>query len=815
MRLDHNARVLSVSVRELVHPEVSRRDLPFIPDRAALGRELHARRRLHRARHCPGWQGEVVLEHRFDYRGYEIRLRGRADGVYVEGDVRVVEEFKSVALEADELRGLCAADFPAALFQLEVYLYILSHREGGPVRGALVLTSIFDPDIEWSLSPPFERLEVERRLLSRLDEFLDHGLQREAHLRARRAKAADLPFPHSSPRPLQADIRREVLEALATAGGIFVEAPTGAGKSAAVLHAVLERAMTHDAQVFFLSARTTGQEAALKVMRAWNAMGIPLRTVQMTAREKVCRMPEVRCRSEYCEVLGRHQDRGRLRSALESLVHRGVGARSVLEDIADRMGLCPFEFSLDAISRADVVIADYNYVFDPSVALRDDRAPNPLERILILDEAHHVVERARAYWSPRFSWRLTADVEAYARARLDSIGRRLLELTAEVGGYFHACLEEAGLLDAEGAVPFHPDVERFRAWRRLLVRILLDDPIRRRASSPSYQEDILLRYYHHLNRFAEVGARLDERFQTFVERSPTDISLRIYCLDPSRAIGDILKKSAGFVAMSATLSPPGFFVDMLGVDPETPTARFESPFPSAHRRVLVVDHVPDRFRDRPRAIGPLVRVVQDVMAERPGTYGLYLPSFAFVRACLPALRAVDAELIVQEPEMSDEARDAIMRRVAAGPGKGGKAERSMILVAVMGGSLAEGVEWPHGVLSGIIVFGPGLPALGLERELIRRYFEERFGNGFEYAYVYPGMTRVIQAAGRLIRRREDRGVIVLVGRRFSTRPYRDLIPREWWDEGGLPVVSRGELREALRAFWMREARPPASSHPSF
>lgn len=813
MQFDPKNRVVRVGVRDLLGKETARWDVPFMPGRAELGRDMHSHRRRLREESLPGYQGEVHLSHTFVHRGYTVILQGRIDGLYPSEEGLIVEEFKSVALEDHELRSLSPFDMPSARLQLGIYLYVLHLQGHQNLIGELVVCSIFDRTDdqarEWVLRLEPFHAEVHQTIEDRLDEWLDAFEARMRWFAARQAAAETLPFPHPTLRQVQGEMLTEIKTCFEKGVPLLLEAPTGIGKTAVSLFAAIQYAYQHNLKIFYVTAKTSGQQGALETLKRMQARGAPVRGLVLTARDKICPQPVVYCHPDFCPYAKEYVERRSRSQILAELAVKGLLGREDFADAGAILQLCPFELSLDMLEHVDVVICDYNYVFGPGATLRRIFMEQSYDHyLLVIDEAHNLVARSRDYYSPLLSWRATRMLESWGEQRLDALGARIRQLAVDIQQYFWQEMEASGLTEVEeGAVECVPDVSLLRAWRDTLELMLLDDPLRRRYLPSPGEEDLLLAYYRQLSNFTEVAEALDHTSTALIERKGEEACLRILCHDASRHLRKRLEGFYGTLAMSATFSPPEFYQQLLGFEAESVVSAYPSPFPPENRGVFIVADFPDRFQERPKAIPRLRGIVEQVLEAHPGNYALYVPSFEFMRTLQPLLELPDYELLVQDPRMDDALRAALLRRLsmplqARGHFRGFKGR---LLMAVQGGSFAEGIEWPEGVLSGVIIVSPGLPRKDVDQELHRRYFEENMGRGFEYTYLYPGMSKVVQAAGRLIRRSEDRGVIVLVGKRFVERQYSTLLPRYWYEQSVMERVTE-DLGESLRTFWAGHER---------
>lgn len=804
MQIDFAQRILKIGVKDLIGRESGRWDVNFLPNRAELGRELHSRRRKVRESLIEDYHGEYALNVSLSHRGYTVKVLGRIDGLYRSDEGLIVEEFKSVALESFELARLSPYDLPSARLQLGIYLYLLHTMGEFGLIGELVVCSIFEQTQEYVMRvEPFHD-EVEQAIRFRLDDLLDELEGKERWFAARRAFAEALPFPHAQMREVQQEILEEVSTTFQKESSLLLEAPTGIGKTAVSLYAGLKHAFTHDLKLFFVTAKTSGQHGAMATLKRIADQGFPIRAIVLTARDKICPQPVVYCHPDYCPYARDYQERVARTQVVTQMLNMGRLEREEFSQFGNDFQLCPFELSLELVTRVDVVICDYNYVFAPNATLRRIFLEQKYDDyLLIIDEAHNLLARSRDYYSPVLSWQATRMLESWGEQRFDALGNRVRQLSLDIQRYFWQHLDEAGLSEVEeGTVECVPDVPQLMAWKGTLELLLLDDPLRRKFQPTQGEEDLLLAYYRQLSAFVEVARQLDHNSTALIDRTADEARLRILCHDASRHLARRLEGFHAVLAMSATFSPPEFYRDLLGFDAETASASYPSPFPPENRGVFILPDVPDRFKERPRSMPIIRRYVETVLEAHPGNYALYLPSFEFMRQLQPLLDFPDYELLVQDPRMDDATRAAVMRKLTMPlTGRGlFRGFKGRLLLAVQGGSFAEGIEWPEGVLNGVMIVAPGLPRMEVDQELHRKYFEENYARGFDYAYLFPGMAKVVQAAGRLIRRPEDRGVIVLMGERFLDPRYSALLPRYWYDKQVQELVP-DDLSEALERFW--------------
>lgn len=782
LRYDDRERVLTLSVLDLVERIGASGHLRLevvqsSAARMAAGREVHAVYQADRGGQDEAFQAEVRLRHQIGIGEWTVVLWGRVDGLTIEDGRTVVEEVKSTALDADRLYGTRASDWPRYAAQLALYLWMLVEaqpRAGSPglpgegPTGRLVLVSLSDGSRHVIGLDPDERVAKDAMVvLERLVQDREERLQ----WMARRQKYV-VPEPFDAWRAGQSDVTLAVETALADGKPALVEAPTGMGKTGAVLYAALRYAMGHDKQIFWATARTTQQIVAEAAVARFRAKGLLIRSVTIGARERYCVNSVISCNPETCRFAERYHDKVRERDVLRGLADAGGADAEGLRRAGRADEVCPHELGLDLTGRADVVIGDYNYVFDPGGYLKRAFGEEADRWIVVVDEAHQLVERARGYASPK----ILAETARKAIQALSAAGPRFAafqDLAAEILDRMGEAADTAEVVvDEEAVIAPSP-----RIWRDLADRIdevgldyallAADRPLVEPGEEDPWQD-----LARSVLRFAGCLGEAGENVVPVAVLRPGEESIGLLCLDPSGWMGPRIADLGGFVGVSATLSPTAFHRDLLGLDPDVHTVRVASPFPPENRRVVIAPRVSTAFKDREKQAAPTAALMERCIEAVPGNVAAYFPSFVMLRDIASRWALPGRELLLQEPAMPEARRREWLERL-------GQSGPPVVLAAVLGGIFAEGIDLAPGALSAVLVCGPALPPVGLERNLLREHYETRYGEGFRYASLVPGMTRVVQAAGRLVRRPEDRGVVVLFDRRFRWREYRELLPTDW------------------------------------
>lgn len=810
-RFDAARRTVELAVADLLEPALLR-SLGFANrggfERMWLGQAIHSRYQEEALASDPTYQREVALRLVFVHRGWEVTLSGRADGLRRDADgTRVVEEIKSVRRHGQ----LSPAARDLYERQARLYAWMLSRLEPATeasapaVRAELVLIEIGGEGVER------ERLDADLAVLDlavhrRLGALL-HGFERLERERAdRRSAAGTLAFPYPLARRGQEEIVAAVEHAVEHGEHLLLEAPTGIGKTVAALFPVLRHALAHDRRVFVLTAKTLQQQMALTVLGLLNGQRA-FHALQLRAKARMCANGEVICHEEYCPYA-----RDYYAKALTSgVVPRLLGDWSELlpdEIFAAARGaeVCPFEISLELAQQCEVVVCDYNYAFDPWVALSAFAEDASLAgTVLVIDEIHNLVDRGRGYLSPELpAAEARAAAEALALAG-GELPRRLARLCADLADLIDRTVESSLALAGDpgtlAAVEAQLPEDDLWALRPEFDAAFVEYLEHQREQRSFRAEDPFVGLYFRLLRFLAGLLERGPAFAQLVERRDGSGVLRVLCKDPSRHLGAVLRRAHAVIGLSATISPPEFYRDLLGFDPQrTATLSLPSPFPAEHRRVVLDTSVSTLYRDRAAQARPLAERLAAFADAVDGNCLALFPSFQFLQEVAAFLRPSCKRVLLQQRGDGEREREALLdalRTALLG---------DVLLLAVAGGVFAEGVDYPGDMLRAVAVVGPCLPVPTIETRLLQEYYQERFERGFEYAFVVPGMTRVVQAAGRLIRSPDDRGVIALFDRRFLQRPYRDRLPADWQPDDGLSALV-GDPAHAAAEFFGAPAEP--------
>jgi len=519
--------------------------------------------------------------------------------------------------------------------------------------------------------------------------------------------------------------------------------------------------------------------------------GLKIKSLTLTAKEKTCFSSDSACNGEECEFARGYFDR--VDEAAAEMFRQDAFGRAAIEEMARKHRVCPFEFSLELAFIADCVICDYNYAFDPAVYLKRffDEEDLHDEFVFLIDEAHNLVDRAREMFSAELMKRPFVDLRRVVKKKLPGLYKSMGKINNWLLKSRKRCREEGRpIVEKEEPDGLYPLLRKFLEAAEDWLVLNSKTPFR----------DALLDLYFVVSRFLKRAEHYDGTYATYYEPVDKDFRLKLFCIDPSIQLREALERCKCAVFFSATMTPAAYFRKILGCRNSAKEIILPSPFPEENLCLLVCDRISTLYRQRERTKEAVSRAIASLVKQKKGNYLLFFPSYRYMMMVYDIFTPENGnnpalEIILQTPGMSEGERDEFLRQFE----KSEDNDSTLVGFAVMGGVFGEGIDLVGDRLTGAVVVGVGLPAICLERELIREYFidPEQGGTGFEYAYLYPGINRVLQAAGRVIRSEQDRGVILLIDERFSWNQYKSLFPKEWHP---VRVPGEQELTRALDQF---------------
>lgn len=700
-------------------------------------------------------QKEVFLQTVILHNHLSFLIEGRCDGLLLSEDMPYIDEIKSTA---GDLSLLKEDSHPVHWAQVKCYAYVvLKERELDQIGVQLTYVSVQSGE-QVRFRNTFSSADLDSFMKELVKVYSPYAELRAGHQKKRDKSMEELSFPFERYREGQRKLAGTVYKAISDKTDLFAQASTGIGKTISTVFPAL-KAMGEGKldRLFYLTAKTITRKAAEDTFSYMETKGLCFTAVTITAKDKVCLKDETRCQKDYCEFANGYYDRIN-GAVLDILSNETRLTADVIKEYSLKHTVCPFEFSLDLASASDGIICDYNYVFDPRVSLKRFFDEQKKKSVLLIDEAHNLVDRGRTMFS--------ADLRKSDFLQLKREFKRsgIFKHAKNINDYFIALRKQ---------------VENQPMLMKDLPPELLEllDPFVKEAEKELLMgnpSQLLLDCYFQAQTFMKMSKLYDERYVTTAEADRKETVMKLLCLDPSFLLGQIKKPFRSSIHFSATLSPIHFYMDMLGGTSDDYQVKIPSPFARENLGVFIKP-ISTRYHDREKSREPISQVVIQLLEERSGNYLIFFPSYVYMKEVYESLTEMNPpfEMMIQQPQMTEAEREAFLDAFQE------NSSTTMIAFAVMGGVFSEGVDLIGNRLNGVIVVGVGLPQIGFERNIMKAYFQQSGKNGFDYAYVFPGMNKVLQAGGRLIRSEKDTGTIVLVDDRFLADKYQSLLPYEW------------------------------------
>jgi len=778
-------RVLKIAVRELVEYVCRSGDLEiaFAGSRRSV-EAIRAHQTIQRSR-PEDYLAEVPVDYQHETDEMIISIGGRIDGVYTgggsESDRIVIDEIKTT----DKSRAQIEQSANLMHWsQAKLYAFMYAARHGLEAIDVQLTYFQFDSGDTWQLKQTVIFAELTQFFQELIEKYLSWALAVNKWCRLREATIRRLEFPFASYRPGQRKMAVEVYRAISAGEQLLVQAATGIGKTMAVVFATVKAmAEATTSKIFYLTARTTGRTVAEQAFAELRDRGLRIKSLTLTAKDKICFNPDKNCNGHECEYARGYYDR--LNPALAHIFEQDALTREYLEAVAIQYRLCPFELSLELSLYADCIIGDYNYAFDPRVYLRRFFIETGNDYTFLIDEAHNLVDRSREMFSAEIRKQSFLDVRRSVKGNLADVYKSL--------GKINTWMLKARKGD-EASGDGWADRQQPEGVYPLLRRFLkqAENWLTRNEKTP-FRENLLDLYFT-VTGFVRVAEQYDENYVTCYEWLKKDLRIKLFCIDPSGQLAEALNRCKAAVFFSATMTPVDYFKNIFGCRQSATHLILPSPFPTERLGLFIADRISTLYRQREMTATEVTRIITTLVKQKKGNYLLYFPSYAYMLMIREAFEVESSEtdIIIQTQEMSESARGEFLARFSKNN------PQTLVGFAVMGGIFGEGIDLVGERLCGAVIVGVGLPGISLEKELIREHFAKRLNAGFEFAYMYPGINRVLQAAGRVIRSDKDRGVVLLIDHRFGTRRYKALLPREW---NPVRIHSPQQLGDHLVRFW--------------
>ena len=747
------------------------------------GTAVHSR---YQAMQSSKYISEFTLKSSFVVDDIEVELEGRADGIIKESENEyIIDEIKSTVTE---LEPFYENNKDWHLGQAKTYGYMfmkqfnLDHigirltyiRQGGESD-----KKIYDFS--------FSYIELEQFVYDLLEKYLDFYNIIISMKQERDKYITAMKFPFSYLREGQKKLSKYVYGVAKKGGKLFVDAPTGIGKTISTLYPYIKcLPSNHDSKIFYLTAKGSGKDAAQNCLDIIDDDEEKISYVNITAKEKICLNKQGDCNPEQCPYAKHYYNKiaNILRYALFNY-HKFTYQRIL--SLAREFEVCPFELELDISNYVDILICDYNYVFDPFSYLKRFYDVDSTPYMLLVDEAHNLPDRSRNMYSQSLK---EEDFLKVKKSIKNKSLKRLKTNFAKLGKRFNAIKEQC---DKEYTIIEEVDELTLRLLNRFLD-IMNDISSEEREQISEELKDFFL----DVNRFVKLYEIADEAFLLYYHKEEEKITLNLICLDASKFIKSIINNVKCVTYFSATLSPINYYVQTLGGDTHLePILMLDSPFDKEHLKVYTVPKVSVKYRNRENTYEIVGDYIKTFIDAKIGNYLIYVPSYEYLDNLLSRNKFDPSiNILIQSPDMDELSKEEFLDHFIDNP------TQTTIGFAVLGGAFGEGIDLVSDRLIGVVIIGVGMPKINFVSDQIKTYYDNNGLDGYHYAYLYPGMNKVMQAIGRVIRDENDIGAVLLIDERYALNEYRDLFTKRYRDYE--MIFSTLELEDSLKEFYKKE-----------
>ena len=875
---ESSGNIIRISVRSLVefvlrHGDIDKRHQISPDDAMQEGSRIH---RMIQRRMGAEYEAEVPLKISFEEQGYTLILEGRADGIIHHEDKVIIDEIKGTYRDPAKWKE----PQPLHLSQAKCYAYIYGLQQKlSEVQIRITYCHIPTEELRYFIQD-YSGDELEEwfeDLLASYRKWADYSWQWK-RIRQESIQGLEFPFPY---RDGQKELVSGVYRTIYHKKKLFLEAPTGVGKTISTVYpAVQAMGQGMADKLFYLTAKTITGTVAEDTLELLRGQGLRMKSVTLTAKEKICFMEETECIPEYCPYAKGHYDRVN-EAIYDLLTSKESFSREQIEIYAEKHRVCPFEMCLDMSLFADTVICDYNYLFDPHVYLkRFFSEGSPGNYIFLIDEAHNLLERGREMYSAvlfkeqfpelrkKLKQTILSEMSGYRR-KSDMSGQMTLDMTFETTdssdyrdmtetddedvdrfgtelteeefeqldktvpagknrgysvlvrqGYADKMLYQAEKCNRQMLV-LKRECEQCRIVQEIdsfvqpLMRLqaVLDDYLGEPEEEQVPIREELLDFYFEISHFLEIYELLDENYVKYTQICEDgSFFLKLFCVNPAENLKRCMNRGRSSILFSATFLPIQYYKKLLGGTQEDYEVYAHSVFSPEKRALFIAEDVTSKYTRRsPEEFYNIARYIEEIVKNRHGNYMVFCPSYSFLRSVYEQytehFSGEGRECIIQSEYMSETDREAFLGRFRGNEDFDLQCDIDMdieeedsILIGfcVLGGIFGEGIDLKNDSLIGAIIVGTGLPQVCFEREILKEFFEEDGESGFDYSYRYPGMNKVLQAAGRVIRTVEDVGIVALLDERFLQFAYQRMFPREWEH---FEKVSVDTVAKRVERFW--------------
>lgn len=728
---------------------------------------------------------EVTLKNNFEYKGFQFDIEGRADGIIEVNNKVYIEEIKSTVFDIENIE----IDYNHWHWSQAKYYGYMYCLENNIKSASIVLTycniETFD---EKSFEKEFLYEELEDYFYHILELYfswvkLSYDLET-----IRNRSIIDFNFPYKYFRKGQREFCAAVYKTLVSNKKIFAQAPTGTGKTISTLFpsikyiGVLDKS---EMKIFYATAKNITRQVVQDSIKVMLDKGLKLKSVTITAKEKICLSEEKICSPQKCIYAKGHFDR--INDAISDIIrNEDLITMEAIEQYSKKHLVCPFEFSLDIALFANIIICDYNYIFDPKVYLKrffSEESKNK-NHIVLIDEAHNLVDRAREMYSADLNKQSFLEIRRFFK----NGDIRIYSLLTKINNFFNELshkFDENTLAITENKYP--------EDFIYLIMEFIsyINKWLAKNEGNENYNK--ILEIYFKSIDFIRISELFDKRYITFIQKEKKDIIFKLYCIDPSFVLSKIEKRLLSSIFFSATLTPVRYFMDILGGEKNDNFINILSPFNLNNLCIIIDTAISTKYSKREKSYPLIADRIHNIIKHKNGNYIVFFSSYDYMDKVKEIFcrKYTDIKILIQSQSMTEKEKVNFLDKF--------NLNNNILGFAVLGGIFSEGIDLIGDKLIGSIIIGVGLPLICTERNILKDYYNEKNSMGFEYAYIYPGMNKVLQAAGRVIRSENDKGIVFLIDDRYLNKEYLSIFPYEWKNFNH--IVSMNQAKQILDKFW--------------
>ena len=744
------------------------------------GSRLHS---VYQSKQSSNYLAEFPLKMSFNVDEVNIVLEGRADGIIKKSEKEyIIDEIKTTV---EDLKVFHDDNLEWHLGQAKCYAYMFAKQMDLEYIGVKLTYIRQGKEKEQFIdSYYFNILELEQFIVKLLNEYLSFYNIIFKKNKERNESVEKLSFPFKKYRQGQRELAKYAYAVTRKRGRLFVEAPTGIGKTISTLFPFIKAIKDdEESKIFYLTAKTSGREAAHQAIRLLKDNGLSIGDIIITAKDKICFCKGQACNPDECPYTKKYYDK--IQTVLRyAILNYDDFDLNTITHLAYENQICPFELELDLSLFMDVIICDYNYLFDPISYMKRYFDEDVSSFLVLVDEAHNLVDRSRDMYSADLSYKQFLEARKSVRhSKLHKLKLALSKMNKLFKEYLVQSNDGNYLLD---------DFYDY-TYKTISSFITTMQDVNKNENKEMSKE--LLEFYLEVNRFNKMLEFKNDQYLSYYEIAKDDVILHLSCLDASHFLHSSLRNLRGSVLFSATLSPIDYYVDMLGGTRDDASLILPSPFPKENLKIIIAPNVSIRYKNRANSYQKVADYIKEFVKNKVGNYFIFLPSYEYLYNLMPYISIEDVDVFEQQKDMSDEEKELFLTNFKPNP------ERTTLGFVIVGGAFGEGIDLVSDRLIGAVIVGIGMPKINFVSDQISAYYDKKGQSGYDYAYLNPGMNKIMQALGRVIRSETDKGAVLLIDERYLTNEYRDLFKAEWRDYE--VALFPTEVSDILQEFFIK------------